>query len=56
MLFGSNRDFELLVKVNRELLKDIVEQEVLFYKLNLEETEGFYIDVIEQGFRMSLIE
>ena len=40
MLFGSNRDFELLVKVNRELLKDIVEQEVLFYKLNLEETDA----------------
>ena len=38
MLFGSNRDFELLVKVNRELLKDIVEQEILYYKLNLEET------------------
>ena len=40
MLFGSNRDFELLVKVNRELLKDIVEQEILFYKLNLEETDA----------------
>ena len=36
----SNRDFELLVKVNRELLKDIVEQEILFYKLNLEETDA----------------
>ena len=40
MLFGSNRDFELLVKVNRELLKDIVEQEILYYKLNLEETDA----------------
>ena len=39
MLFGSNRDFNLLTKINRELLKDIVEQEVLYYKLSLEDTE-----------------
>jgi len=39
MLFGSDRDFNLLTKINRELLKDIVEQEVLYYKLSLEETE-----------------
>ena len=30
MLFGSNRDFDLLVQINRELLKDIVEQEILY--------------------------
>jgi hypothetical protein len=35
MLFGSKRDFNLFVKVNRELLKDIVEQEVLLYKLSI---------------------
>jgi len=34
MLFGSNRDFDLLVNINRELLKDIVEQEVIYYKFN----------------------
>jgi len=39
MLFGSDRDFTLLTKINRELLKDIVEQEVLYYKLSLEDTE-----------------
>ena len=39
MLFGSGRDFNLLTKINRELLKDIVEQEVLYYKLSLEDTE-----------------
>tara|TARA_S200002703_G_C3792894_1_gene244738 strand:- start:480 stop:965 length:486 start_codon:yes stop_codon:yes gene_type:complete len=39
MIFGSNRDFNLLTKINRELLKDIVEQEVLYYKLSLEDTE-----------------
>jgi len=40
MLFGSNRDFNLLVNINRELLKDIVEQEVLYYKISLDDTEA----------------
>lgn len=40
MLFGSNRDFNLLVNINRELIKDIVEQEVLYYKLDLYGTES----------------
>ena len=39
MLFGSNRDFDLLVNINRELLKDIIEQEVLYHKLSLEDLE-----------------
>ena len=39
MLFGSNRDFDLLVNINRELLHDLVEQEVLYHKLSLEDTE-----------------
>lgn len=38
MLFGSNRDFDLLVNINRELLKDVVEQEILYYKLSLDDT------------------
>jgi len=38
MLFGSTRDFNLLTKINRELLQDIVEQEILYYKFSLEET------------------
>lgn len=38
MLFGTNRDFDLLVNINRELLKDVVEQAVLYYKLSLEDT------------------
>ena len=38
MLFGTNRDFDLLVNINRELLKDVVEQSVLYYKLSLEDT------------------
>jgi len=39
MIFGSNRDFNLLVNINRELLKDVVEQEILLYKISLEDTE-----------------
>lgn len=40
MLFGSNRDFDLLVNINRELLKDIIEQEILYYKFDLDNTEA----------------
>lgn len=40
MLFGSNRDFNLLVNINRELLNDVVEQEVLYYKIDLFNTEA----------------
>jgi len=40
MLFGSNRDFNLLVNINRELIKDVVEQEILYYKLDLYGTEA----------------
>ena len=40
MLFGSNRDFDLLVNINRELLKDIIEQEIIYYKLSLDDTES----------------
>ena len=36
MLFGSNRDYNLLKKINRELLSDIIEQEILYYKPDLE--------------------
>ena len=39
MLLGSNRDFDLLVNINRELLKDIIEQEVLYHKLSLEDLD-----------------
>ena len=40
MLFGSNRDFNLLVNINRELLKDIIEQEIGYYKLSLDDTQA----------------
>jgi hypothetical protein len=39
MIFGSRRDFNLFVGVNRELLSDVVEQEILYYKISLEDTQ-----------------
>lgn len=40
MIFGSQRDFALLVNINRELLSDVVEQEVLYHKVSLEQTKA----------------
>ena len=40
MLFGSNRDFDLLVGISRELVNDLIEQEIIYYKLSLEDTEA----------------
>ena len=40
MIFGSQRDFALLVNINRELLSDVVEQEILYYKMSLEQTQA----------------
>ena len=53
MLFGSNRDFNLLVGINRELLKDIVEQEILYYKFNIEDTE---VNIYGEGLTKSFLE
>ena len=39
-LFGSKKDFRLLTKMNRELLQDIIEQEIAFYKVSIEETQA----------------
>lgn len=38
MLFGSRKDMALLTKINRELLSDVIEQEILYYKLSVEQT------------------
>ena len=40
MIFGSTRDFGLLTNIGRELLKDIIEQEILYYKFSVEDTEA----------------
>lgn len=51
MLFGSNKDFNLLVNINRELLKDIVEQEVLLYKLSISDTDtNIYGEALQKTF------
>lgn len=39
MIFGSIRDTGTLLHIGRELVKDVVEQEVLYYKISLEHTE-----------------
>lgn len=39
MIFGSKNDFSLFVGINRELLSDVVEQDVLYYKISLEDTQ-----------------
>ena len=39
MRFGSDRDINLMVNIGRELLHDIVEQEILYHKLSLEDTD-----------------
>lgn len=52
MLFGSKKDFNLFVKVNRELLKNVIEQEILYYKLSLEDLEvNLYGEALEKIYR-----
>ena len=53
MLFGSNRDFNLLTKINRELLTDVVEQEIPYYKFSLDETNAnLYGEALEKVFQI----
>lgn len=40
MIFGSQGDFKLFVGINRELLSNVVEQEILFYKLSLDQMQA----------------
>lgn len=39
-IFGSQRDFGLIKKMNRALLRDIIEQEAAYYKISLEDTQA----------------
>lgn len=51
MLFGSNKDFHLLARINRELLSDIVEQEIGYYKLSLNDTSAnIYGEAVEKTY------
>lgn len=40
MIFGSRRDAEMYQHIGREFLYDVVEQEVLYYKHDLQSEEG----------------
>ncbi len=56
MLFGSNRDFDLLVNINRELLKDVVEQEILYYKISLEDSiSNLYGEALDKTYWSPLL-
>ena len=51
MRFGSNRDFELLINIGQELLHDVVEQEILYHKLSLEDTDvNLYGEALQKSF------
>ncbi len=39
-LFGNSRDIAFFKNVNRELLDDVIQQEIDFYQLSLEDTES----------------
>ena len=39
-LYGANRDISLFRHINRELLNNIIEQKVGYYKVNLEKTQS----------------
>jgi len=39
-LFAKSRDFQLVQHFNRELIDDIIQQEVGYYKLNLTQTDA----------------
>ena len=38
-LFGSARDASLIRHINRELINDFVDMEIVFYKLSLQDTQ-----------------
>ena len=51
MRFGSDRDISLMVNLSRELLHDIVEQEILYHKLSLEDTDvNLYGEALQKSF------
>lgn len=49
MIFGSVNDVGTLLHIGRELVQDVVEQEILLYKISLEETqENIYGEASEK--------
>lgn len=51
MIFGSTSDFSLIRRMNRELLQSVVEQEILYYKIDLENTSvNIYGESVERNY------
>lgn len=50
MIFGSQRDFSLFRLINRELLRNIIEQEVLYYKIITETSTNIYGEALEKDY------
>ena len=43
-VFGSERDASLIKRLNRELINEIIDIEIAFYKLSLDDTEANMYD------------
>ena len=55
-IFGSKNDFRLITKMNRALLRDIIEQEIVFYKLSVNDTQAnIYGESLEKTFYAPII-
>ncbi len=51
MLFGGVRDFDLFTGIARELVGNVIEQEILYYKFSLEDTQvNIYGEGMEKVF------
>ncbi len=48
-LFGSSRDISMFRKVNNELLEDVIQQEVDYYVLSLQNTKANQYGEADQG-------
>jgi hypothetical protein len=48
-LFGSSRDISMFRKVNNELLEDVIQQEVEYYVLSLQNTQANMYGEASQG-------
>lgn len=48
-LFGSSRDLSMIIKVNKELLDNIISQEVDYYQLSIQDTETNLYGEAPQG-------
>jgi hypothetical protein len=51
MLFGSVKDFNLFTGIARELIGNVIEQEILYYKFSLDDTQvNIYGEGMEKVF------